>query len=62
MMSDLKYDLKVDRDKCEYYVIERDTGRTIATFRYQMSSRKPRFARGVAFGRAVVLQRRLNGG
>jgi hypothetical protein len=57
MGKSTKYDVKANHDKREYYVVERDTDKVIASFKY-----KPKeLDRGVAHGRANILRHRLNG-
>jgi hypothetical protein len=53
----IRYDLKADYDRREYTVVERDTGRVVATYRYKARSES---ARAYACGRAHLHQHELN--
>jgi len=51
------HDVKADHEKREYYVVERDTGKVVATFRYK---RRSELDRGRAHGMANFCRARLN--
>jgi hypothetical protein len=51
------YDVQADHEKCEYYVVARHTGKTVATYRY-----KGELDRGRAAGRANMHRLELNRG
>jgi hypothetical protein len=60
------FDVSADHDKREYYVIRRETGEVVATYRYKARSES---SRGIAHGRAnchrndlIDQERKLNEG